>query len=282
MGRITKEETFIDSAGQRIHLDIFNNTGENKTIIFFPGTGAASEFYATFLEALAYKGFNVVGIDPMGHGHSSGKRGDFTLEQLIENLNDTVSYTKQKFTGKIGIMGSSQGGIVVYYAALEGLSVAAVVAHNAALLYQEFLHIVRYPELNKKLLGGLDYLNKHFPALKLPTSSYLNWHKVFNNRKMLKIFKEDKLFTGYYTVRAITSLKDYRPKIKGLPMPPTMIMTGTQDEIIPKEVSERAFYALKGNLHTYVEIEGATHMLLLEYMSQIMPRIVDWFETRLE
>ena len=281
MGKITKEEIFIDSAGQHIHLDIFNNTGEKKTIVFFPGTGAASEFYATFLEAVAYKGFNVIGIDPLGHGHSSGKKGDFTMQQLLVNLKDAVVYAKQKFPGKVGIMGSSQGGIVVYYAALEGLEVDAVVAHNAALVYKDFLNIVKNPGLYKRILPVIDYLKTHFPFLKIPTSGYLNWKKVFNNPKMLKMFKEDKLFTGSYTIRAISSLKDYVPNIKGLPMPPTMIITGTNDEIIPKEVSERAFYALKGNLHTYVEIEGAAHMLLLEYMPQILPRIEDWFSTRL-
>ncbi len=282
MGRITREETFINSTGGRIHLDVFNNTGVNKTVVFFPGTGAASEFYATFLEALAYQGFNVIGIDPIGHGHSSGKRGDFTLAMLIENLRDTVSYAKGKYAGKIGIMGSSQGGIVVFYAALEGLPVGAAVAHNAALVYKEFTNIVRYPGINKKLLPLFSYLTSRFPALRSPTSMYLDWHRVFNNQKMLKIFRGSKLYTGYYTVRAISSLKDYVPTLQGLPMPPTMIITGTKDEIIPKEVSERAFYALKGNLHTYVEIEGAAHMLLLEHMSQVLPRIVDWFATRLE
>ncbi len=281
MGKITKEEAFIDSTGQRIHLDIFNNTGEKKTIVFFPGTGAVSEFYATFLEAIAYKGFNIIGIDPLGHGHSSGKRGDFTMEQLLTNLRDTISYAKKKFSGKTGIMGSSQGGIVVYYAALEGIEVDAVVAHNAALVYKEFLNIVRNPGLNKRMLPLIDYLKNHFPYIKIPTMSYLNWKKVFNNPKMLKMFKDDKLFTSSYTVRAIASLKDYVPDIKDMPMPPTMIITGTNDEIIPKEVSERAFYALRGNLHTYIEIEGAAHMLPLEYMSQILPRIEDWFATRL-
>ena len=282
MGRITKEAVFISSAGERIHLDIFNNTGESKTVVFFPGTGAASEFYATFLEALAYQGFNVVGIDPIGHGHSSGRRGDFTLARLLENLRDTVSYAKEKFTGKIGIMGSSQGGIVVYYAALEGVPVGAAVAHNAALVYKEFANIVRHPGLNRRLLPLFASLNRRFPTVKFPTSAYLDWHRVFGNQKMLRIFRGNRLFTGYYTVRAISSLKDYVPVTEGLPMPPTMIITGTEDEIIPKDVSERAFYALKGNFHTYVEIEGAGHMLLLEHMSQILPRVVDWFATRLE
>ena len=281
MGKITKEETFIDSAGRHIHLDIFNNAGEKKSIVFFPGTGAASEFYATFLEAVAYKGFNVIGIDPIGHGHSSGKKGDFTMQQLLLNLRDAVAFTRNKFPGTVGIMGSSQGGIVVYYAALEGIKVDAVVAHNAALVYKDFLNIIRNPGLNKRLLPVIDYLKTHFPFLKIPTAGYLNWKKAFTNPKMLKIFEGDKLFRGSYTIRAIASLKDYVPDIKDLPMPPTMIITGTKDEIIPKEVSERAFYALKGNLHTYVEIEGAEHMLLLEYMPQILPRIEDWFSTRL-
>jgi pimeloyl-ACP methyl ester carboxylesterase len=281
MGRITKEQVFINSADERIHLDIYNNAGEKKTIVFFPGTGAASEFYDPFLEALAYKEFNIIGIDPIGHGHSSGKRGDFTIEQLLINLRDAVAYAKKRFNGKIGIMGSSQGGIVVYYAALEGIDVDAVVAHNAALVYKEFLNIVRNPKLIKFLLPFLEYLKIHFPDIKLPTSTYLNWKKVFNNRQMLKVFREDKLFTGFYTLKAIFSLKDYVPKVRDLPMPPTMIITGTKDEIIPKDVSERAFYALKGNLHTYIEIENAAHMLPLEYMSQILPKIEDWFTNRL-
>ncbi|MGB9734999.1 MAG: alpha/beta hydrolase [bacterium] len=281
MGKITKEETFIPSTNERIHLDIFNNAGEKKTIIFFPGTGAASEFYNPFLEAIAYKGFNIIGVDPIGHGHSSGKRGDFTIEQLLTNLHDAVSYAKKRFGGKVGIMGSSQGGIVVYYAALEGIEVDAVIAHNAALVYKDFLNIVRYPGLTKRMLAVIDYLKDHLPDLKLPTSIYLDWKKVFNNPQMLKMFREDKLFTGHYTIRAISSLKDYIPRIKGLPMPPTMIITGSKDEVIPKEVSERAFYALKGNLHTFIEIDGAAHMLPLEYMSQMLPKVEEWFVNRL-
>lgn len=281
MGKITKEETFIDSAAQRIHLDIFNNAGEKRAVVFFPGTGAASEFYAAFLEAIAYKGFNVIGIDPAGHGHSSGKRGDFTMEKLLANLRDTVAYVHRTFGGKTGIIGSGQGGIVVYYAALEGIEVDAVVAHTAALVYQDFLRIVRYPGLSKALLPGISYIWRHVPGIKLPVASYLNWNKVFSNRGMLKMFKGDTLFTGSYTLGAIASLRDYRPVLKGLPMPPTMIITGTGDEVIPREVSERAFYALKGNLHTYVEIEGAAHMLPLEHMAQLLPRIEDWLATRL-
>ncbi len=281
MGKITKEETFIDSADRRIHLDIFNNAGEKKAVVFFPGTGTASEFYAVFLEAIAYKGFNVIGIDPAGHGHSSGKRGDFTMEELLANLRDTVSYVQHRFGGKTGIIGSGQGGIVAYYAALEGIRVDAVVAHTAALVYQDYLHIVRNPGLIRRLLPGIAYLQRRFPGVKLPVSGYLNWNDAFTSRKMLKMFKNDALFTGSYTIRAIASLKDYRPLLKGLPMPPTMIITGTGDRIIPKDVSERAFYALKGNLHTYAEIEGAAHMLPLEHMAQMLDRIEDWFAARL-
>ncbi len=281
MGRIIKEEAYIASSNEKIHLDILNNTGEQRTIIFFPGTGAASEFYSSFLEALSYKGFNVVGLDPVGHGHSTGTPGDFTVEQLLQNLSDAVSYVKEKFRGRVGIMGSSQGGIIVYYAALEGISVDAVLAHNAALVYKEIQNIVKYPHSFKKCMPLIDYLKRVLPALKMPTSIYLNWHKVFNDKKMLKAFKNDKFHVGYYTIRAMASLKDYVPDVKGLPMPPTMIITGSKDEVIPKDVSERAFYQLKGNFHTFVEIDQASHMLPLEYMHQFLPRVVDWFSIKL-
>lgn len=44
-------------------------------MVHVPGTGSFALLYTEYMYKLSKQSFNVVGLDPRGHGASSGKRG---------------------------------------------------------------------------------------------------------------------------------------------------------------------------------------------------------------
>ena len=78
------------------------------------------------------QGFNVVGFDPRGHGLSSGLRGDYTINEIVDDTLAVVKYARERFGSKVAVAGSSQGGMVAFYAAARDDSIAAAVCHNIA------------------------------------------------------------------------------------------------------------------------------------------------------
>ena len=97
--------------------------------------------------ALQQAGYMVIGYDHVGHGLSSGKRGDTdTPDQLTEHLQHMAKEVKSLHTGlPLVLLGHSMGGLVVQRAAASDRSLAdAVVMSSPALAtfanaFQKFL-----------------------------------------------------------------------------------------------------------------------------------------------
>jgi Lysophospholipase len=86
-------------------------------MVFVPGTSVYALLYVEFMYKLSREGFNVVGVDPRGHGMSSGKRGVYTLGELVEDALAAVDHARSLYGGRVAVSGSSQGGMVAFYCA---------------------------------------------------------------------------------------------------------------------------------------------------------------------
>ncbi|HAR48895.1 MAG TPA: hypothetical protein DCR81_02055 [Smithella sp.] len=125
-------ETYLDANGFKLHLDVFSVGKNAPTVVFIPGTSVYARFYIEVMYKIFKQGFNVVGFDPRGHGLSSGTRGDYTVNEIVDDTLAVVKYARERFGGKVAIAGSSQGGIIAFYAAARDNSIAAAVCHNLA------------------------------------------------------------------------------------------------------------------------------------------------------
>ncbi|QKK11517.1 MAG: alpha/beta fold hydrolase [Pseudomonadota bacterium] len=65
-----------------IHCEVFASAPAAPLLVFLPGISTYSALYAKMLYRLSQHGFNVVGIDLRGHGHSGGPRGEYTVEAV--------------------------------------------------------------------------------------------------------------------------------------------------------------------------------------------------------
>jgi len=140
VAKVIREE-HVRSRGLRLHLDVYQREDDVPTILFVPGTGSHARCYAEFLFQLHRQGFRVVGIDLQGHGLSEGVRGSFTIEELVENIYDVTTWAIERYGEKVGISGSSLGGILTFYASAEddtafepsgSAAVARTTAHDLA------------------------------------------------------------------------------------------------------------------------------------------------------
>ncbi len=258
----------IKSREITLNVEFYEHPEPKATIIFLPGTGCSASFYHPFLQELSWNGYTIAGLDPRGHGLSTGERGDWSVEEVIEDIRIVKKNLPERVP--IGIMGSSQGGFLALYATheIEGLSFG--ICHNGGYLSELFLTRTFLLKIFKKLA-------LKFPSLKVP-HFHVKWRFVFEDRKKLKWLFKNPIFVSRYSLRALHSLFTYSPK--NPPKCPLLLITGEKEYVVPNFVLKMV--KKKWNaLITYKEIKGAGHMLLLEWNDETIKIINEWLEKEL-
>lgn len=269
------EEDWTRSGGERLHLDVFRADDGKKAIVFVPGTSVYSLFYAEFMHKMRLLGFNVVGFDPRGHGRSSGRRGSYTMATLLEDAAAVVGYTMERFGDGVAISGSSQGGIVAFYAAASDDRLKAAVCHNVAELGRpEALAITRWPALSK-LAAKRMQLAGFAPELRLPISIYLDLtaEPTRFGKNALEFCKKDPLVVLAIALKALASLSSTPP-----PRPveeisiPVMVLQGELDAMFSESYT-RSIYDRLTCEKEMLTVDGATHLVLTNNVDAVAGKV---------
>jgi dipeptidyl aminopeptidase/acylaminoacyl peptidase len=112
---------FENSAGTRL-CGILSNLTENKEkpIIIMCHGFSTSKDGRTFVrleEILNEQGISTFRFDFFGHGESDGKFAEITTSEAIDNVLNSIKFLKESGYKKIGLMGSSFGGMASIIAA---------------------------------------------------------------------------------------------------------------------------------------------------------------------
>lgn len=272
----------VMSDGRKLHVDVLDFSKNVPTILFIPGTAIYSLCYAEFLYKLSSQGFNIVGLDPRGHGRSEGTRGDYTIEDIMQDAEAAHDYAVKRFGDNVSIMGSSQGGIVSFYLAAKHNNrfVSAVCQNFADLTADESHKLVRYPNLIKYLKPTLLQFGKLMPDTPVPVSMYLDLEKIrvkyFGNAK--KFMEQDPLALSHVSLKAVSSLattKISKP-IEEITTP-IMVFQGDADSIFPVSYTQNIFDKITAKKRMEV-FSGLNHAIMVEDPEIIIPPIVDWLK----
>jgi alpha-beta hydrolase superfamily lysophospholipase len=272
-----------------LHLTIHEIDAHAPSLIFIHGMSMHAGAYAftipnaNFLAALSAEGFNVIGLDLQGHGHSGGTRGLFTYHELMGNIKCAADYVLERYNDRIGITGSSMGGVLSFYAAIEDRRIKSAVCHNV---------------VDLRDVCPIFYLKRHFlllPLLKIlkPFASLLTWlplpivayiepKDVFDNKENFQYIVKDPFMTWAYRCSSWISVfyyPDDKPAIE-LQKAPVRIIDGEQDKIFPVAYT-RTFYERLQCQKDFVVVPGTKHMLLLEHINIAVPLITEWFKRAL-
>lgn len=116
------EDVWLAHRGLRLHLDLHRAAEEARAVVVFqPGSGSYARFYAGMASRLAASGLHVLGIDRPGHGYSEGARGDCSIEEALAVTARVATHARETFGLPVVLMGSSLGGLLTGFAAMDGV-----------------------------------------------------------------------------------------------------------------------------------------------------------------
>jgi len=90
--RSSYREEVLQAGGRGLRLYHFESQPDDPVVVFIPGTSVYTLLYGEFMLKLSRAGFNVIGFDPRGHGMSEGKRGVYTLGELVDGARAVVDH----------------------------------------------------------------------------------------------------------------------------------------------------------------------------------------------
>lgn len=277
------DEAWIESDGLRLHLDIFPAGETDPALVFVPGTSVYALLYAEFMHRMSLLGFNVIGLDPRGHGRSEGRRGSYTVGELVRDARAATDFAFERFGRSVAICGSSQGGIAAFYSAASDERLSAAVCHNVAVLDEpEILSVTRFPLVSSLALRLLP-LVRFVPELRVPVTAYLDLKAEPTpfGQNALEFLKEDPLAVLSVAVKALASLVTAPP-----PRPveeirvPVMVVQAEFDIIFGVEYSMRLYDRLTCDKE-FMLVGGAPHLVMTNEVGKIVAEIAAWLNERM-
>jgi len=286
---VTAFTQFIEDQGVPLHLAVYEFSPSAPTVIFLHGMTAHAGFYsemipgADYLRALAEAGLNVIALDLQGHGRSGGPRGGFTYADALRNIRRAVDFALDRYHDRIGITGSSMGGILAFYAAIEDPRIRAAVCHNVLDLQdiRPALYLRRHRVL-VPLARAARRLEPIVGEIPVPVRAFLEPSHVFERPENLRRWRADRRCVWAYRAKAWFSVflnPADKPPIEAMGKP-VRILVGEGDRILPAD-AHRAFAARLRCRKDLVVMPGAGHMLPLEHLERTVPLVAEWFHEHL-
>jgi UDP-glucose 4-epimerase len=272
------EHELVPHGDKLVHLELHPAAEHGPAIVFSPGIGGFARFYLPVLAKLCDAGFNVIGIDRPGHGLSEGRRGDCTIEQILDVVESAARYARGRFGGPVALMGSSLGGIISWYALTREPDVEAIVCHNIA--HPRILH---EPAARLKI-PPLRRLAKVAPFAPVPIKQIANFEAVSGAPEILDYFRRklDPIWCWSLTSRSVASLFEYEPPLDwSTATTPTLVLVGAEDEMVTAAFTEQVMAASSPPGAELRLLEGAGHMVFFDELDRSLPVVVDWLRRTL-
>lgn len=270
----------VVSDGLQIHIDVFEHAPDAPTLIFIPGTALYGLCYGELLHQISIQGgYNVIAMDPRGHGRSEGTRGDYTINEIMRDAQAVIGYAIERFNDRVAVMGSSQGGIVAFYLAAKDERINTVICQCFAdLTSEDTLQLARHPRVFKYLKLLLAKAGNVLPNPQIPITSYIDLDKIpvryFGTAKAF--MDMDPLALKTISLRALQSLAhtEMAKPVEQITIP-VAVMQGTADSIFPITYTQKIYDRLNC-VKDFIQFPGKSHALLHEDMEAVVPVVLEW------
>jgi UDP-glucose 4-epimerase len=267
------EHVLIPHRDELLHMEVQSAAEDAPTVVFSPGIGAYARFYLPFLGALCDAGFNVVGIDRPGHGLSEGRRGDCTMDEILDVVEEAVRYARERFGGAVVLAGSSLGGIISWYALTREPDVEAVVCHNIA-----HPRVFHEPAMRFKV-PALLRLAQLAPRAKVPAKRIANFEKLSFSPEILDYARreDDRIWCWSITARSAASIFSFSPSLDWSQVrTPVLALVGERDEMVTPQFSEQVLQAGRPQNAELRVLPELGHLLCHDHLDETLPLVTEW------
>lgn len=272
------EHELVPYGDKQVHLEVHATGDAGPAIVFSPGIGGFARFYLPLLSKLCDAGFSVVGIDRPGHGLSEGRRGDCTIDQILDVVEIAVRYARGRFGGPVALMGSSLGGIISWYALTREPDVEAVVCHNIA-------HpAIPHEPAAKLKIPALKRLARVAPMAPVPIKQIADFEAISRSPEILDYFRRrlDPMWCWNLTARSVASQFEYSPPLAwDAARTPTLVVVGAEDNMVTAAFTEQVMAAGSPAGAELRVLEGAGHMIFFDELDRSLPVVTDWLQATL-
>jgi len=206
---------FKNSNGNRL-CGMLSLTRDSKTIIILCHGFTSSKDGRTFRileEKINTHDIATFRFDFFGHGESDGKFEDITVSEAVDDILRAIDFVKSRSYTRIGLVGSSFGGMASIVAAGES----------------EDLFVLALKAPVSDYLGKIIAQDNRYPLQEWKEKGYM-YHKG-NLRLNYSFFEDAQQVNGFMAADKITV--------------PTLIVHGDMDRIVPIEQSKKITAMIK-------------------------------------
>ena len=276
-----RQATF-KARGLNLSLKYFETSKNAPNVLLVVGTGCYSLYLAELGYHIHLRGYNVFGIDFQGHGDSDGGKGEFTIDELVENCSDAAKYISSIFNNRIGASGFSLGGFVTFYLGLTHGPVKSILCQNPGILTERrFQNEVT--KLNR-IIPIARFLASFLPKMKVPTKRYVDFMglaETEGERKHVEIYMNDPDIVKHYTLRAaISQISTPPPHPIGELKAATMFLAPTKDKLMSVSYVRDLYDRLPPIKKKFLEVNGG-HYWMSSHPREAANVICDWFDETL-
>jgi pimeloyl-ACP methyl ester carboxylesterase len=210
---------------------------------------------------------------------SEGRRGDCTIEQILDVVEESVRFARERYGGPVVLAGSSLGGIVTWYALTREPDIEAAVCHNVA-----HPRVFHEPSMRLKV-PALKRLAKVAPFAGVPIKQIADFGAVAQSSEILDYFREepDRIWSWTITARSAASLFTYEPPLDWPAVQtPALVLVGGADEMVSSAFTEKVVAAGKPEGAELRVFDGLGHMFFHDHLDVLLPVVVDWLREALQ
>ncbi|WP_415904300.1 alpha/beta fold hydrolase [Neptuniibacter sp. QD48_55] len=267
-----KHRTAFCVGESAVHCELYEYAPDAPTIIFLPGIGTYCELYAELLCKLSQQGFNVVGVDPLGHGYSGGSRGHYTVDQMCDAVSDVLDVLQQRFKGPFGVYGYSIGALLAVAAAEKDERLSTVLC--GTLLVPDLA-----PDVTYRMGWNWTWASSlMMPGYKVPLKSFVDFEQLLKGHPAGAAINNDPLIVFDYPLKTLSSLFNHRCNIVNrVHRFSAAILHGDKDEVLPVSYSQRLMNYCEQPMELLV-MKRQGHMVPLLQPDLVVTMAAQWFE----
>ena len=220
-------ETF-DVGELPIHCEVYPaEDPDQPVVLFIPGIGTYSELYAGFLHRLSGCGYNVVGIDPRGHGYSGGPRGLYSINQVVNDIQLVIDALRRRYRGPLILFGSSFGARLALAVAESAAAIDLLVCHTL------FLN-ERPPDMLHRLgWNWVQFNSMIFPWMPVDFRQFIDVKSLLGDTPLADFAENDERMVWRYPLTTLGSVYGASSQVLQKPIGvPALVVVGEHDQII--------------------------------------------------
>lgn len=244
-------------------------------VVLLCGLGFHTFEYEPLATELAARGVNTLSFDYRGHGRSTGPRGRWTLDDLVDDTLAAIGCARKHGLDRIHLVGNSLGGMIAILAGERDPHIDSVVASNTPAHVADFL--LTRP---RRLLYRVALPLSRLVPIRISVDHFYAYEQLTHNPAWIERINRDPTIASARqlsmpTYRELLDTWDGPAAIHRLHRP-ILLIHGNRDQLQPPTQTHQLYIAAnEPKAHHAID---AGHLPHLDDTSEFADLVTGWLE----